>query len=81
MTGSTKLEKNLVTNLSSVFYVLKKSVTRKIIDLQNLSNKDIHVTPKPDNTKHRPFQLMLWSNFIEGLKSLSPGIRGKVLTD
>ena len=53
-----------------------KSVTRKIKDLQNLFNKEIHETLQSDNTKHRAFRFISWSNFIEGFKNLSPGIGG-----
>ena len=72
MAGSAELEKKLLKNLSLRFSVLsKKSVTRKIKNLQKLSNKEIHVTLQFDNSKHRPFQFILWSNFIEGFKNLS----------
>ena len=55
--------------------------TRKIKDLQNHSNKEIHVTLQFDNTKHKPFEMMPWSNFIERFQNLSPGTGGNVLTD
>ena len=63
MTKSAKLGKKLPKNPSSSFY--EQSGTKKIKDLQNLSNKEIHVTRQSENTKHRPFQFISWSNFIE----------------
>ena len=72
MTGSAKLEKKLLKNPSARFSVLTKALLGKKKDLQNVSNKDIHVTLQSDNTKHRPFQFISWSNFIEGFKNLSP---------
>ena len=44
-------------------------------------NSEIHVNLQSDNTKHKPFQFIPWSNFIEGFQNLSPDIGGKVLTD
>ena len=62
-------------------FCFSNSVTRKIKDLQNLSNKEIHIILQSDNTEYRPFQFVSWSNVMEGFQNLSPGIRGKVLTD
>ena len=49
--------------------------------MQNLSNKEIHVTLQNDNAKHRPLQFVSWLNFIGRFENLCPGIGGKVLTD
>ena len=49
--------------------------------MQKNSNKEIHVTLQRDNTKNKPLQFIPWSKFIEGFRTLSPGIGGKVLTD
>ena len=58
-----------------------KSVTRKVKDLQNLFNKEIHETLQSDTTKHRPFRFISWSNFIEEFKNLSPGIGSILIAD
>ena len=66
MTGSAKVENR---------------VTRKIMDLRNLSIKEIQVAFQYDNTKHRLFQFISWPNIIERFQNLSPGIAGKALSD
>ena len=57
MTGSAKLGKKLFKNSLFKIFCFNNSVTRKIKDLQNLSNKEIHVTLESDNTKTGPFSL------------------------
>ena len=52
----------------------------KIKDSQKHPNKEIQVTLQSDNTKHKPFQFIPWSNFIERFQNLSPGIGARVLS-
>ena len=66
MTGSAKVENR---------------VTRKIMDLRNLSIKEIQVALQSDNTKHMLFQFISWPIIMERFQNLSPGIAGKVLSD
>ena len=79
MTESVKLKKNSQKSLFEIF-CFKNSDTRKIMDLQKHSNKEIHVTLQSENIKHKFFQFIPWSNFI-GFQNLISGIGSKVLTD
>ena len=65
--------------LEAQIFCFNNSGTRKIKNLQNFPNTEIHVTLQSDNTKHKPFQFISWSNFI-GFQNLSPGFGGKVST-
>ena len=79
MTESAKLKK---TSQKSLFKIsFNNSCTRNINGLQKHSSKEIHVTLQSDSTKHKTFQFIPWSNFIEEFQNLSPGIGGKVVTD
>ena len=51
------------------------------MEFQKQSNKEIHITLQSNNSKHKPFQFIPWSNFIEGFQNPSSGIGDKVLTD
>ena len=79
MTESAKLKKT--QKFLFKIFCFNNSGTRKIKDLQKNSNKEIHVTLQRDNTKNKPLQFIPWSKFIEGFRTLSPGIGDKVLTD
>ena len=76
MTGSTKLEKKFLKNHSPSFFYLNN---RK--DLEKHSNQKIYFTHQSSNTKHKPFQFISWSNFLEGSQDLSSGIWGKLFTN
>ena len=76
MTGSTKLEKKLLKNPSPRFFYFNN---RK--DLEKHSNQKIYFTHQSSNTKHKPFQFISWSNFLEGSQDLSSGIWGKLFTN
>ena len=67
MTGSTKLEKELLKNPSSRFSVLTTAVLVLLIkDLQKLSDKETDFTLQFNNTKNiKPFKFISWPNFIE----------------
>ena len=67
MTGSTKLEKELLKNPSSRFSVLTTAVLVLLIkDLQKLSDKEIDFTLQFNNTKKiKPFKFISWPNYIE----------------
>ena len=64
-----------------MIFCFTNSGIRKIKELQKHYNKEIHVSLQSDYTKHKPFQFIPWSDFIEGSQNLSPGTGGKVLTD
>ena len=80
MTESAKLKNNFQKSLFKIF-CFNNSGIRKIKHLQKNSNKRIHVILQSENTKHKLFQFIPWSNFLDGFQNLSPGIGGKVLTD
>ena len=62
-------------------FCFNESISRIIKGMQNLSNKENHVTLQNDDAKYRPLQFVSWLNFIGRFKNLCPGIGGKVLTD
>ena len=62
-------------------FCFNNSGTRKIKDLQKDSSNKTRVNLQSDNTKHKHFQFIPWSNFIDRLQILSPGIGGKVLIE
>ena len=76
-----KIKNKTSQKLFFKIFCFNNSGTRNIKDLQKHSNKEIYVTLQSDNTTHKPFQFISWSNFIEWFQNLSPGVGGKVLTD
>ena len=76
MTEKAKLKNTSQKYLLKIF-CFNTSVTRKIKNLQKHSSKEIHVTLQSDNFKHKPFQFIPWSNFIEGFQNHNPGAEAK----
>ena len=76
-----KIKKKLLKNPFSRSSVLTTVVLGRQRTFKNHSSEEIHVTLQPDNTKYKPFQFIPWSNFIERLQNLSPGIWSKFSTD
>ena len=82
ITESEKLKKTSQKALIKIF-CFNNSGTRKTKDFQKhwWIFMEVHVTLQFDSTKHKLFQFISWSNFIERFQNLSPGIGGKVLID
>ena len=64
-------------SLLKVFYFNNRG-TKKVKNLQKLSNKDIYFTLQNDNEDYnRPFKFISWQNLIQGNCVLSPEIGAK----
>ena len=68
MTGRAKLEKALLKNPSSRFFILTAAVLGKLRTCKKIFIKETHLTLQPDNTKHKPFQFISLPKFIEGFQ-------------